>query len=160
MGGPNRGKYRHPHTAFAAVETWLANKVMPDKCGATWDENNPNYPMTPDTTTAFGKMAVVEGHENDPKQPFLDPTATPQWVWPGDEGDKRKAVPGEFVIELYLTPTTIGEPMPAVSTATSTNGDKSDVTSVTMEESSPTGTSTSSASAVTLAASALLMVGA
>ena len=38
--GPNRGKYRHPHIAFAAVETYLSNKVMPDKCGPTWDDND------------------------------------------------------------------------------------------------------------------------
>ena len=38
--GPNRGKYRHPHIAYAAVEVWLANQVMPDKCGATWDDND------------------------------------------------------------------------------------------------------------------------
>lgn len=38
--GPNRGKYRHPHVAYAAVEVWLANKVMPDKCGETWDDND------------------------------------------------------------------------------------------------------------------------
>ena len=38
--GPNRGQYRHPHVAFAAVETWLANKVMPDMCGPTWDDND------------------------------------------------------------------------------------------------------------------------
>lgn len=36
--GPNRGKYRHPHVAFAAVEVWLSNQIMPDKCGKTWDE--------------------------------------------------------------------------------------------------------------------------
>lgn len=38
--GPNKGQYRHPHVAFAAVETWLSNKVMPDKCGPTWDDND------------------------------------------------------------------------------------------------------------------------
>jgi hypothetical protein len=35
--GPNRGKYRHPHIAFSAVEVYLSNLLMPDKCGATWD---------------------------------------------------------------------------------------------------------------------------
>ena len=38
--GPNRGKYRHPHIAFAAVETYLANLVMPNKCGTTWDDSD------------------------------------------------------------------------------------------------------------------------
>jgi hypothetical protein len=38
--GPNRGKYRHPHIAFAALQTYLAEKVMPDKCNSTWDDSN------------------------------------------------------------------------------------------------------------------------
>lgn len=38
--GPNRGKYRHPHIAFAAVESWLAHKVMPDMCAEAWDLND------------------------------------------------------------------------------------------------------------------------
>ena len=38
--GPHRGKYRHPHIAFSAVEVYLSNKVMPDKCGTTWDDSN------------------------------------------------------------------------------------------------------------------------
>ena len=38
--GPNRGKYRHPHIAFAALETYISNKVMSSKCNATWDDSN------------------------------------------------------------------------------------------------------------------------
>uniref|UniRef100_A0A7S4EFS1 Uncharacterized protein n=1 Tax=Pseudo-nitzschia australis TaxID=44445 RepID=A0A7S4EFS1_9STRA len=38
--GPNRGKYRHPHIAFAAFETYIANLVIPAKCGTTWDDSN------------------------------------------------------------------------------------------------------------------------
>lgn len=38
--GPNRGKYRHPHIAFASVETYLAHLLMPEKCGTTWDDSN------------------------------------------------------------------------------------------------------------------------
>ena len=38
--GPNRGRYRHPHIAYSALETYLANKIMPDKCGPTWDDSN------------------------------------------------------------------------------------------------------------------------
>ena len=38
--GPNRGKYRHPHIAFSAVEVHLSNMVMPDVCGTTWDDSD------------------------------------------------------------------------------------------------------------------------
>ncbi|KAL7524180.1 hypothetical protein ACHAWF_000849, partial [Thalassiosira exigua] len=109
--GPNRGKYRHPHIAYAAVEVWLANKVMPDECGPTWDDNDgKDYPRTPeDNSVAFPKMAEVDGHPDDPKQPALNDDGG--FIWPGDEGNKRKAVPGVFVIDKYLTPTTIGEPV-------------------------------------------------
>lgn len=113
--GPKRGKYRHPHIAFAAVETWLANKVMPDKCGPTWDDNDgATFPYTPDNSVAFPKMAKVPGYPDDPKQPALK--ADGAFIWPGDEGNKRKATKGNFVIEKYLTPTTIGEPIPAAVT--------------------------------------------
>mmetsp|Transcript_1475 Transcript_1475/g.1991 ORF Transcript_1475/g.1991 Transcript_1475/m.1991 type:complete len:433 (+) Transcript_1475:126-1424(+) len=108
--GPNRGKYRHPHIAYAAVEVWLANKVMPDECGETWDHNDgKDYPFTPDHSVAFPKMASVPGHEDDPKQPALNMDGG--FIWPGDEGRKRKAVKGVFVLDKFLTPTTIGEPM-------------------------------------------------
>lgn len=108
--GPNRGKYRHPHIAFAAVETWLANKVIPEECGPTWDDNDgKDYPFTPDNSVAFPKMATVEGHDDDPKQPAL--TDKGAFIWPGDEGTKRKPTPGLFIVEKYLTPTTIGDPI-------------------------------------------------
>ena len=38
--GPKRGKYRHPHIAYAAVEVWLAKQALPDQCGETWDDND------------------------------------------------------------------------------------------------------------------------
>jgi len=108
--GPKRGKYRHPHIAYAAVEVWLANKVMPDKCGKTWDDNDgKDYPFTPSHSVAFPKMTKVEGFKEHPKQPMIDRSGS--FIWPGDEGTKRKAVPGVFVIEKYIKPTTIGEPL-------------------------------------------------
>ena len=54
-------------------------------------------------------MSKVEGHEDDPKQPTI--TSDGGFIWPGDEGTKRKAAPGVYVIDKYLTPTTIGEPI-------------------------------------------------
>ena len=37
----------------------------------------------------------------DPEQPAME---CGHWVWPGPEGVKRKAVPGTFVTDKYLTP--------------------------------------------------------
>lgn len=108
--GPNRGKYRHPHVAYAAVETWLANKAMPDMCGSSWDDNDGmDFPSTPDNSVAFPQMEAVEGFEDHPMQPALN--KDDGFIWPGTEGSKRKATSGTFVIEKYLTPTTIGEPI-------------------------------------------------
>lgn len=102
--GPNRGKYRHPHIAFAAVETWLANKVM-GECGPTWDDNDgADYPFTPDNSVAFPEMEFVSGYKTDPKQPRTS-NDEQRFFWPGAEGSKRKSVKGVFVIEKYLAPT-------------------------------------------------------
>ena len=38
--GKNRGKYRHPHIAFAALETFLAHEIIPENCTTTWDDSN------------------------------------------------------------------------------------------------------------------------
>merc|ERR1712183_513525 len=83
--GPKRGQYRHPHIAFAAVETWLAYMVMPKKCGPTWDDNDGKYfPFTPDNSVAFPKMSDVEmsttGGRGDPQQPTIDDCG--MWIWP------------------------------------------------------------------------------
>jgi len=101
--GPNRGKYRHPHIAYAAVEVYFANQVFPDKCGVTWDENNPGFPFNNDV--AFPDMATGDREattNGDPAQPALDDCG--HWIWPGPEGKKRKAVPGVFVTDKLLTP--------------------------------------------------------
>jgi len=113
--GPKRGKYRHPHIAFAAVETWLSNKVMPDKCGSTWDENDgETYPYTPDNSVAFPMMSNVErsstGGRGDPQQPTIDVCG--MWVWPNPRvGVKRKAVEGSFITNKYIAPSTLEPPL-------------------------------------------------
>jgi len=100
--GPNRGKYRHPHIAFSAVEVYLANIVMADKCGATWDDSK--YPATVDTTVAFPQMDDMDNMAGStlvtPQQPTINDG---NWVWPGPEGTKRKPVVGNFAISLYAT---------------------------------------------------------
>lgn len=108
--GPHRGRYRHPHIAFAAVEVWLANKAGIEGCGTTWDDNDgKDYPFVPDHSIAFPAMTSVEGHEDHPKQPTIKDDGG--FVWPGDEGTKRKAVSGVFVLDKYLTPTTFEDPL-------------------------------------------------
>ena len=49
--GPDAGKYRHPHIAYAALEVYLANMAMPEKCATTWLENNPFFLDTDRVTT-------------------------------------------------------------------------------------------------------------
>merc|ERR1712106_301917 len=48
--GPDAGKYRRPHIAYAALEVYLANLAMPEKCHKTWLQNNPDF-LNPDRVT-------------------------------------------------------------------------------------------------------------
>jgi len=101
--GPNRGKYRHPHIAFSALEVYLANKVMPDKCEITWDDSK--YPAEVDTTVSFpdmgGEYVTVDGLKA-PEQPII---ADGLWIWPGPDGDKKKPVVGNFATNLHIVAT-------------------------------------------------------
>ena len=49
--------------------------------------------------------AINSDHPKQPKVTMSEGKAS--FHWPGDEGAKRKAVPGEFVIEKYIMNTTI-----------------------------------------------------
>ena len=54
-------------------------------------------------------MEHVSLFDDDPQQPKITLSKSgkaKKFIWPGAEGDKRKAVPGDFVTEKYLTPTT------------------------------------------------------
>ena len=121
--GPHRGKYRHPHIAFSAVEVYLANKVMPDLCKTTWDDSK--YPAEVDTTVAFpdmeGGFADVNGLEA-PEQPTLKDGT---FIWPGPEGAKKKPVIGFFATNLHIIEGYEGVESIEVSTngKVSTNGD-------------------------------------
>lgn len=108
--GPNRGKYRHPHLAYSAVETYLANKVMPDLCGTEWDDSN--YPPKADNTQAFPEMTAVDSDLRlvDHDQPTIKDGL---WIWPGPEGTMKKAVVGNFanhlcVVEGYESTPSVG----------------------------------------------------
>jgi len=102
--GPNRGKYRHPHVAFAAVETFIANLVMPDKCGTTWDDSN--FPPAVDTTPAFPYMEDLTNVDAmAPTQPLI---GEGKFVWPGPMGNKKKPAKGLFTFDLIVPQKQIG----------------------------------------------------
>jgi len=101
--GSDAGKYRHPHIAYVALEVYLANMVMPDKCGSTWLENNPDFLDQKKVTTnlAFPKMDAddkpmtsVDNWLGQPALPYEYPSME-------DEKMLKKSVPGTFVTE-YL----------------------------------------------------------
>mmetsp|Transcript_56110 Transcript_56110/g.63498 ORF Transcript_56110/g.63498 Transcript_56110/m.63498 type:complete len:425 (-) Transcript_56110:82-1356(-) len=117
--GPNRGKYRHPHIAYASVETYLANKVMPDKCAPAWDTTN--YPPAVDTSLAFPVMnddipAVGDEKFKAPSQPAI---IDGKWVWPGPDGVKRKPVVGKFETHIYVGLSSADDGEPSGNAATS-----------------------------------------
>jgi len=100
--GPDAGKYRHPHVAYAALEVFLAHKAMPEKCGETWLENNPEF-LDVDrvtTDTAFPEMS------ND----YASNTSVENWLgqpvlpWKYDSGPE-KAVAGLVTTEFYFDET-------------------------------------------------------
>lgn len=100
--GPDAGKYRHPHIALAALEVYLAQIAMPDKCANTWLENNPDFLSNIadglDTSTPFPDMDMDTN----------DSTTVDNWIgqpslpWTYDSGDARP-VKGEFAMSIYFS---------------------------------------------------------
>lgn len=88
--GENRGKYRHPHIALAALQQYLANKLDNVTCGVEWDDRG-NYPADPDHSIAFCEM---ESYEPD-AQPAVP------YVWPENGDRKVKNVTG---LKLWSPP--------------------------------------------------------
>lgn len=101
--GPNRGKYRHPHLGYSAVEVYLANMIMPDKCGDTWDDSNYPPNAVNDNTQAFPQMNLVTttNRMKDHDQPTIYNNL---WVWPAEEGRKKKTTMGQFSNHLVVIP--------------------------------------------------------
>jgi len=77
--GENSGKYRHPHLALAALELWIANQCMPDKCASEWlmSPNGKDYAASPLTATSITWSAM--DNENFP----IAQPAVP-YKWPTD----------------------------------------------------------------------------
>jgi len=102
--GEKAGMYRHPHIALAALELWIANKCMPEKCSSTWldSPNGQNY-GAPNTSTTITWSAMQD--ENDP----ISQPAVP-YVWPNSaaglfpglelyNGKLIKPAAGSYVME-------------------------------------------------------------
>jgi len=97
--GPDAGKYRHPHIAFAALEVYLANMAMPAKCAKTWLENNPEFidPNRVTTDTPFPKMDA-DKKESKSVENWLGQPVLP---WNYTSGD-AKIVHGNFATHVYF----------------------------------------------------------
>jgi len=98
--GPDAGKYRHPHIAFAALEVFLAKKIMPDKCKTTWLENNPDF-LNSDrvtTDTPFPEMS----NDNADKKSVENWLGQPVLPWNYASGD-AKAAEGTYTNVFVLS---------------------------------------------------------
>jgi hypothetical protein len=106
LTGENSGKYRHPHLALAALELWIANQCMPDKCPQEWLEspNGQGY-GTDGTKSTSITWCEMEDNENPMAQPLVpyEWPNTGNGIFPGHElydGRPLKAVPGVYVNEV------------------------------------------------------------
>eukprot|EP00588_Corethron_pennatum_P012883 CAMPEP_0194274216 /NCGR_PEP_ID=MMETSP0169-20130528/7344_1 /TAXON_ID=218684 /ORGANISM="Corethron pennatum, Strain L29A3" /LENGTH=354 /DNA_ID=CAMNT_0039017343 /DNA_START=167 /DNA_END=1231 /DNA_ORIENTATION=- len=97
--GPDAGKYRHPHIAFAALEVYLANMAMPDKCAETWLENNPEFIDTTRVTTDT-PFPVMDA-DAEPKTSVAHWVGQPVLPWVYDSGEP-KTVHGNFATHVYF----------------------------------------------------------
>jgi hypothetical protein len=104
--GENSGKYRHPHIALAALELWIANQCMPDKCMPTWLEspNGQGYGTdgTKSTSITWCEMDNNKDLTAQPLVPYAWPNAG-DGIFPGHElydGMPLKAAPGVYVNEV------------------------------------------------------------
>jgi len=119
--GPNRGQYRHPHIAYAALETYIAHLVIPDKCGTAWDDSR--FPAAVDTTVAWPVETEVTEKTNNqadfqdnvlpsPNQPKTvrrrigksskSNKGKLTFVWPNENGFQKKPVIGQFSNTAYV----------------------------------------------------------
>ena len=85
--GPDAGKYRHPHIAYAALEVYLANIAMPDECSATWLQNNPFF-LDPNRVTTDTPFPVME-NDDAPADTVENWLGQPVLPWDYDSGDAR-----------------------------------------------------------------------
>jgi len=91
--GPDAGKYRHPHIAFAALEVYLAHRAMPETCAPTWLQNNPGFldEHRVTTDTPFPVMS----NDDSPANSVKNWIGQPDLPWVYDSGT-AKAAAGTF----------------------------------------------------------------
>lgn len=85
--GPDAGKYRHPHIAYAALEVYLANQTMPDKCATTWLQNNPWF-LDEDRLPTDTPFPVMSNDNSDAKS-LKNWLGQPVLPWSYESGDAR-----------------------------------------------------------------------
>lgn len=105
--GEKSGLYRHPHLALAALELWIANKCMPDKCASEWlqSPNGQGYGTDPMTSTSITWCEMDDNMDPiaQPALPYKWPNSGEASIFPGLElyGDKPvKKAPGVYVNEV------------------------------------------------------------
>ena len=119
--GANSGKYRHPHLALAALELWIANQCMPEKCLAEWldSPNGEGYAM--DGTKA---TSITWCDMDDNTDPMAQPSVSYAWpnedaaslfpgygqLYPTDECTSTKPAPGLYATE-FAGPLTCDSPI-------------------------------------------------
>ena len=116
--GPDAGKYRHPHIAFAALEAYLAKLAMPEKCATTWLENNPNFLDSGrvDTNTPFPVMS----NDNADSKMVENWLGQPVLPWDYSSGDARplaEVMKAEDAAKLLVIVAAPGSDAPPVSDA-------------------------------------------
>ena len=84
--GENSGQYRHPHLALAALELWIANQCMPEKCAATWldSPNGKDYAADSTKTTSITWAEMVDNDDpmSQPAVPYAWPNSG-NGIYPG-----------------------------------------------------------------------------
>jgi hypothetical protein len=87
--GPDAGKYRHPHIAYAALEVYLANLAMPEKCHKTWLQNNPDF-LDPERIT-YDTPFPVMANDDSPSDSVENWLGQPVLPWSYESGPAKAA---------------------------------------------------------------------
>jgi len=144
--GPDAGMYRHPHIALAALEVYLANMAMPDKCKVTWLENNPNF-LDSDRISSDTPFPVMSNDDADPKS-VENWIGQPVLPWNYTSGDARPGVEGMYAEDSAKLINNVEDAAPAT-----TSSDEADpVVDDSTDESSAFTTMSGSIAAVVIVA--------
>lgn len=124
--GENAGQYRHPHIALAALELWIANTCMPEKCPSEW-LNSPNGQEygngSTSTSITWADMADNDDPISQPKVPYKWPNEG-KGIFVGHElydGLLIKKAKGSYVTEFVATDSKIPDVTEGDKSAASMN---------------------------------------